>query len=157
MTHELEVHAPVCGLGLCQIGADPPSRWRDCFDVNSDHLYLHTIIGGALHPAAIREAPCYHAVAENAMDDVRIQRASGDLLQTLCAIAASVLDLPVMRPDDNFFELGGNSVMAVRAGAEAGKQLGFDVTIDLLEQPTPVGWAKAILRRRGADPETDRR
>jgi SagB-type dehydrogenase family enzyme len=148
MTHELEVHAPACGLGLCQIGADPPPRWRDCFDVSSDHLYLHTIIGGAIHHAAIEGASREHDPADKAKDDASSQTDSGDLLQALCAIAASVLDVPVVRPNDNFFELGGNSIMAVRAGAEAGKRLGFDVTIDLLEQPTPLGWAKAILRRR---------
>jgi len=155
ITHELEVHAEGCGLGLCQIGAEPPSGWRDCFDVDSNHLYLHTIIGGALHQVGAQAVSHTHAVADVVRGDLDQHTMPSDLLEMLCAIAASVLDLPIVRPNDNFFELGGNSLLAVRAGAEAGKRLGFDVTIDLLEQPTPLGWVNAILRRRGADRKAD--
>lgn len=46
MTQLLEEAAPMCGLGLCQIGELDFSRIRPFFELNDEQLLVHSLLGG---------------------------------------------------------------------------------------------------------------
>ncbi len=46
MAHLLEVSAPDCQLGLCQIGAVDFARIRDLFALDNRHMFVHSMLGG---------------------------------------------------------------------------------------------------------------
>lgn len=46
MSHELELSAAEHGLGLCHIGTVDFDRIRDLFDLDPDHLLVHSFVGG---------------------------------------------------------------------------------------------------------------
>jgi len=61
ITQLLEDGAAAQGIGLCQIGEFAFDSVRDLFGLRPTHLYLHSLLGGALPPVA---EPARAAIAE---------------------------------------------------------------------------------------------
>ncbi|MEW9624685.1 amino acid adenylation domain-containing protein [Rhodanobacter geophilus] len=69
----------------------------------------------------------------------------GPLEQHACAVFGELLGLDRVGRDDNFFELGGDSLSAVRAVNQLGKQVPHELTIPMFFQnPTPAALARAM-------------
>ncbi|MEZ0053024.1 amino acid adenylation domain-containing protein/thioester reductase-like protein [Mycobacterium sp. MAA66] len=51
MTQLLELAAPTCGLGLCQIGDMDYTNLRKVFGLNDSHVFLHALVGGPTVPS----------------------------------------------------------------------------------------------------------
>ena len=48
MAHLLETEAAACGIGLCHIGSLDFDRIRHLFRLDSGHLLIHSLVGGAV-------------------------------------------------------------------------------------------------------------
>lgn len=46
MAQLLEMSAPSCGMGLCQIGGLEFQRIRHLFALDEDHVLVHSLLGG---------------------------------------------------------------------------------------------------------------
>ncbi len=59
MAQLLEMTAPACGLGLCQIGDIHFEPIKALFDLDASQVLLHSMLGGtpALHPETERRVP----------------------------------------------------------------------------------------------------
>jgi hypothetical protein len=70
MTQLLEMSAPACELGLCQIGSLGFDRISEFFDLEESHVLLHSLVGGRIDPAQtklpalLEELNEYRAVSE---------------------------------------------------------------------------------------------
>jgi amino acid adenylation domain-containing protein len=54
MSQLLETTAPGCLVGLCQVGAIDFQAIRTLFDLNENHIHIHTILGGKIEPVQLR-------------------------------------------------------------------------------------------------------
>ena len=71
--------------------------------------------------------------------------------KALCAIFASVLEVPEVGVDDSFFDLGGQSLQAMRLLARVRSELGVDILINtLFDAPTVAGLDDHIESSRAA-------
>jgi SagB-type dehydrogenase family enzyme len=50
MAQLLEMSAPSCGIGLCQIGNLEFQRIEGLFDLDNSHVFIHSFIGGLIKP-----------------------------------------------------------------------------------------------------------
>ena len=66
MTQVLELAAPVCGLGLCQIGSADTAAIRSLLGLGPSQMFLHTIFGGIPDLAA--------AETSDASEEARLRR-----------------------------------------------------------------------------------
>ncbi|MBF6356082.1 amino acid adenylation domain-containing protein [Nocardia higoensis] len=75
------------------------------------------------------------------------------LEHSVTGVFAEVLGLDAVGMDDSFFELGGNSLVATRAAARLGEELGIRVPVVwMFTAPTPAGLAAQVLAQQsGAD------
>ncbi len=48
MSQLLETTAPICDIGLCQIGGLEFERIRHLFALDEDHLLVHSLLGGLI-------------------------------------------------------------------------------------------------------------
>jgi SagB-type dehydrogenase family enzyme len=70
MTQLLEMSAPACELGLCQIGSLAFDRISKFFNLEESHVLLHSLVGGQIDPvqtklpALLEELNEYRAVSE---------------------------------------------------------------------------------------------
>ena len=70
MTQLLEMSAPACELGLCQIGSLGFDRISQFFNLEESHVLLHSLVGGKIDPvqtklpALLEELNEYRAVSE---------------------------------------------------------------------------------------------
>ena len=70
MTQLLEMSAPACELGLCQIGSLGFDRISQFFNLEESHVLLHSLVGGKIDPAQgklpalLEELNEYRAVSE---------------------------------------------------------------------------------------------
>ncbi|WP_425298825.1 amino acid adenylation domain-containing protein, partial [Nocardia farcinica] len=72
--------------------------------------------------------------------------------RTITGVFAEVLGLDSVGMDDSFFELGGNSLVATRAAARLGEELGLRVPVVwLFTTPTPAGIAGQVLGAGAAE------
>ncbi|MBF6370996.1 hypothetical protein IU469_35665, partial [Nocardia puris] len=72
--------------------------------------------------------------------------------RTITGVFAEVLGLESVGMDDSFFELGGNSLVATRAAARLGEELGLRVPVVwLFTTPTPAGIAGQVLDAGAAE------
>ena len=83
MTQLLEMSAPACELGLCQIGSLAFDRISQFFDLEESHVLLHSLVGGRIDPAQRRlpalleELNEYRAVSELLAKQVRKDEPNG--------------------------------------------------------------------------------
>ncbi|WP_281848723.1 non-ribosomal peptide synthetase [Dyella sp. GSA-30] len=148
----LETWAPQYGIGMCQVGWPAPHGWNNAVGAADGHVYLHTIVGGAT-AAEHDETPAVEAETQG--EQANLSRTNAPafgeierLRDVLAGILSEVLGGAEMKADTNFFRSGGDSVHAVRASGRASRILGFSAPLrDLLENPTPQGWADALLHR----------
>jgi hypothetical protein len=65
MAQLLEMSAPTSGIGLCQVGDLDFSRIRPLFDLDEDHVLVHSMLGGLIDPdykeqwASFQESDAY--------------------------------------------------------------------------------------------------
>jgi amino acid adenylation domain-containing protein len=87
-----------------------------------------------------------NAMPEPDFDAVSTYRAPETPRQEeLCAIFASVLEVPKVGIDDSFFDLGGQSLQAMRLLGRIRSELGIDLLINVLfDVPTVAGLAKYV-------------
>ena len=64
ISHLLETSAPSRGLGLCQIGELDFDKIRPFFDLGENHLFAHSLVGGAIDPEATTLAAFLEAARE---------------------------------------------------------------------------------------------
>jgi len=86
------------------------------------------------------------AMPEPDFEAISVYRAPQTPLQeALCAIFASVLEVPKVGIDDSFFDLGGQSLQAMRLLARVRTELDVDLLINVLfDVPTVAGLAEHI-------------
>jgi pyochelin synthetase len=53
MAHLLEMSAPACQIGLCQIGAIDFARIRGLFKLEESHVFIHSLLGGLKEIASV--------------------------------------------------------------------------------------------------------
>lgn len=146
MAQLLENAAATGPIGLCQVGWPAPLGWRDAFSAHADTEHLHTLVGGLRIDAQPQVRVPVSAAPAVAATPARPDQSA--LSARLAATMGAVLGVPALAGDANFFRAGGDSVKAVRACARASQELGVQLTLrDLLENPTPVGWAAAVSAR----------
>ncbi|MBF6256420.1 amino acid adenylation domain-containing protein [Nocardia farcinica] len=80
------------------------------------------------------------------------RQARTPLERIITGVFAEVLGLESVGMDDSFFELGGNSLVATRAAARLGEELGLRVPVVwLFTTPTPAGIAGQVLGAGAAE------
>jgi SagB-type dehydrogenase family enzyme len=98
----LELMAPACGIGLCQIGSLQFDRVRSLFRLDRPHVLIHSLVGGLLGdrlPATAADAPSSSC---SAVEDTlgRLRELSDDEVRRLLEANRRVddPDTPLLSP-----------------------------------------------------------
>ncbi len=69
MSQLLEMCAPLCDIGLCQIGQVDFDRVRERFELDDTHVMIHSLVGGAVGPGGEAWSPYVEDYAMPHADD----------------------------------------------------------------------------------------
>ena len=149
--------AAAAGVGLCPIGHLHFAPLRDLFELNEDHVLVHSLVGGVPVPiencneqsvsdrreefsevASFRPGvESTSASAHTSADDV--------MVAVVADVWAEVLQLTDVDREANFFELGGNSFSVIDVQRRLMKRLGIDFAVTKLFQFPTVRKLSAFL------------
>ena len=76
ITQLLEMSAPICNLGLCQVGEINSSSIRQLFKLDDNHVLLHSLLGGAVDTTTVEGVVAQNEVRDGSFDQVADQEAA---------------------------------------------------------------------------------
>jgi polyketide synthase PksN len=156
----LETKGPPLGIGLCQVGVIDFNRISDTFAISDQHIFLYTLVGGAVSmrsavpdPAAKSDAGGVvdpSGTGEHARDSgiesppaVMVQNRQPDselvaqVENDISTIWREVLEVDTVDVNEQFFDIGGTSLQAAEIAALLQDRYPFEFDVaDLFSHAT---------------------
>ncbi|MEW2045162.1 amino acid adenylation domain-containing protein [Streptomyces sp. NPDC005476] len=135
-------------------GFDAGELRAHCADGLPEHMVPQAFVPLERLPLSLSGKLDRKALPAPAFTTVGGRPAEGPVEETLCALFAEVLAVPVVGPDDGFFELGGDSILSIQLVARA-RRAGLTLTPRQVFQHRTVAALAAVAAPSATAPATE--